>query len=83
MHNGVVKFWNDQLCYGFIRCEGFPEDIFVHFTAIKMSGHRMLEDNQKVEFKLVRTDKGLQAQDVRPLDSVSDIVPTPAPEPSA
>jgi len=36
----------------------------VHFRAIRGEGYRTLEDGQKVEFTVVSSDKGPQAQDV-------------------
>ncbi|MCD6495343.1 cold-shock protein [Candidatus Bipolaricaulota bacterium] len=60
---GTVKWFNDSKGYGFIEREQ-GEDIFVHFRAIRGEGYRTLEDGQKVEFTVVSSDKGPQAQDV-------------------
>jgi len=60
---GTVKWFNDSKGYGFIAREQ-GEDIFVHFRAIRGEGYRTLEDGQKVEFDVVSSDKGPQAQDV-------------------
>ena len=60
---GTVKWFNDSKGYGFIEREQ-GEDIFVHFRAIRGEGYRTLEDGQKVEFDVVSSDKGPQAQDV-------------------
>lgn len=60
---GSVKWFNDSKGYGFIEREQ-GEDIFVHFRAIRGEGYRTLEDGQKVEFDVVSSDKGPQAQDV-------------------
>ena len=60
---GTVKWFNVSKGYGFIAREQ-GEDIFVHFRAIRGEGYRTLEDGQKVEFDVVSSDKGPQAQDV-------------------
>ena len=62
-HVGTVKWFNATKGFGFIgREEG--EDVFVHFTAIKMDGYRRLEEGQKVEFSIEDGPKGLQAAEV-------------------
>jgi CspA family cold shock protein len=40
--------------------------VFVHFSAIQMSGYRSLEEGQTVEFDVQQGPKGLQAANVRP-----------------
>ena len=60
---GTVKWFNGSKGYGFIeRAEG--EDVFVHFNAIVGDGFRNLEEGQRVEFKVVQGQKGLQAEEV-------------------
>jgi CspA family cold shock protein len=49
--------------YGFIAREG-GEDVFVHYSAIKMEGYRKLEEGQQVEFSVETGPKGLQAAEV-------------------
>lgn len=61
--SGTVKWFNNTKGYGFItRAEG--EDIFVHYSSIRGEGYRSLREGQKVEFSVVDSGKGLQAQDV-------------------
>ncbi len=60
---GTVKWFNSSKGYGFIqRQQG--EDVFVHYRQIRGDGYRSLEEGQKVEFSVVRGQKGLQAEDV-------------------
>ena len=60
---GVVKWFNAAKGYGFLlRSSG--EDVFVHFSAIQMSGYRTLEEGAEVEFQVVQGAKGLQAEAV-------------------
>jgi CspA family cold shock protein len=41
--------------------------VFVHFRAITGSGFKSLQEGQKVSFKVVDGQKGLQAEDVTPV----------------
>jgi CspA family cold shock protein len=62
---GTVKWFNDAKGFGFISRDGGP-DVFVHFRAITGSGFKSLQEGQKVSFKVVQGQKGLQAEDVTP-----------------
>ena len=63
---GTVKWFNSVKGYGFITPDE-GEDIFVHYSAIQGEGYRTLQEGQAVEFTVVESDKGLQAQDVTPV----------------
>ncbi|HUV30517.1 MAG TPA: cold-shock protein [Acidobacteriota bacterium] len=60
---GTVKWFNPAKGFGFIK-RGQGNDVFVHHSAIQGEGFRSLEQDQKVEFTIVETQKGPQAQDV-------------------
>lgn len=60
---GHVKWFNTAKGYGFITRDS-GDDVFVHFRAIRGSGHRSLKEGQRVEFSVSRAEKGLQADDV-------------------
>jgi CspA family cold shock protein len=63
---GTVKWFNAEKGYGFIsQSEG--ADVFVHYSAIDMSGYKNLEEGQQVEFEVQQGPKGLQASSVRPV----------------
>jgi cold shock protein len=62
---GVVKWFNPEKGYGFIAVEGRDDDVFVHYSAIQMSGYRTLEEGQRVEFDVGPGQKGEEAQNVR------------------
>ena len=63
---GTVKWFNNAKGYGFISQET-GEDVFVHHSAITMTGYRTLNEGQRVQFSVERGPKGLQAKDVIPL----------------
>jgi cold shock protein len=63
---GTVKWFNSEKGYGFISQPDGGADVFVHHTAIQMSGYRVLEEGQPVEFDVEEGPKGLMAKDVRP-----------------
>ncbi len=63
MLTGKVKWFNNEKGYGFILKEDH-EDIFVHYTAIMDQGFKTLEEGQEVKFELIKSDKGLQANNV-------------------
>lgn len=67
--NGKVKWFNNEKGYGFIEYKD-NEDIFVHYSAIKSNGYKTLKEGELVQFKLIDTDKGLQAREVLSLSSI-------------
>lgn len=63
MSKGTVKWFNNQKGYGFI-CDEQGNDVFVHYTGLKMNGFKSLEEGQAVEFEVVNGAKGPQATNV-------------------
>jgi cold shock protein len=64
MANGTVKWFNAEKGYGFITVEGGGQDVFVHYSAIDMSGYKVLEEGQAVVFEVGTGSKGPQAEGV-------------------
>lgn len=64
---GTVKWFNDAKGFGFITQDGGGDDLFVHFRSIETSGFKSLQEGQKVSFKVVQGQKGLQADEVQAL----------------
>lgn len=63
---GVVKWFNDSKGYGFISCDS-GGDVFVHFRSITTAsegGRKTLVEGQRVQFKVTKGPKGLQAEEV-------------------
>ncbi|NLY74740.1 MAG: cold-shock protein [Firmicutes bacterium] len=63
---GKVKWFNSDKGFGFIERED-GDDVFVHFSAIRMDGYKTLEEGQLVEFDIVQGDRGPQASNVTKL----------------
>ncbi|MBN9643793.1 cold-shock protein [Corynebacterium mendelii] len=69
MAQGTVEWFNAEKGYGFIAPADGSKQIFVHYSEIEGRGFKSLEENQKVEFEVGETAKGLQAQKVHVIDA--------------
>ncbi|MGE6488760.1 cold-shock protein [Paenisporosarcina sp. NPDC076898] len=63
MHQGKVKWFNNEKGYGFIEYND-GEDVFVHFTGIHGDGFRTLDEGQVVSFEIIDGNRGPQAANV-------------------
>ena len=66
MPTGVVKFFNDQKGYGFIKSDDAGDDLFIHVSNIQ-APDGTLKEGQRVEFEVGQGRKGLEAQELRPI----------------
>jgi CspA family cold shock protein len=64
---GTVKWFNAEKGFGFITPDGGGPDVFVHHSAIQVSGYRSLDENQRVSFEITQGAKGPQAEQVQPV----------------
>ncbi|MDX3054587.1 cold shock domain-containing protein [Streptomyces sp. NE06-03E] len=75
-----MKWYNVEKGYGYItqdwpprkparwwRRQQEPEDIFVHYSEVQMSGYKVLKEGQRVSFDVEYGPKGPQAKYVEPL----------------
>jgi len=60
---GTIKWFNSKKGFGFIEQES-GEDVFVHFSAIEMTGFKTLSEGERVQFEVEENDKGLSASKV-------------------
>lgn len=69
---GTVKWYNSEKGFGFIKGEDGQEH-FVHYSKLPQ-GQRNIreEDNIEVEFDSVKTDRGLQAENVNILEAAGE-----------
>jgi CspA family cold shock protein len=68
MANGIVKWFNNKKGYGFIEQEE-GGDIFVHYTAIEMTGFKTLSEGDRVTFEVEESDRGPSAKNVHKAES--------------
>jgi len=71
---GTVKWFNAEKGYGFIASDDQGEDVFVHFSAIQMSGYRALNEGQSVEFEVLRLTRRGAVVNVFMLDTEPRLV---------
>ena len=55
---GVVKFFNGEKGYGFIKPDDGSADIFVHISALEQAGLQSLNEGQKVSYEVEPDKKG-------------------------
>ena len=63
---GIVKWFSNKKGYGFIEQEG-DKDLFVHHSAINMTGFKSLEKGDRVSFDVEESDRGPEAKNVTKL----------------
>ncbi len=63
MQQGKVKWFNEQKGFGFILNQD-EQDVFVHFSGIKMEGYKTLKEGMDVQFEIMDGVKGPQAYNV-------------------
>jgi len=61
---GTVKWFDSAKGFGFVVRDNGGGDVFVHFSGIRGTGYRTLEEGQKVEFGVSQGTKGPVATDV-------------------
>ncbi len=61
---GTIKWFDNKKGFGFIKHDR-GGDIFVHYSAIYDKEYCSLDIGSRVDFIIIKSDKGPQAQDVR------------------
>ena len=61
---GTVKWFNSTKGYGFIAPDDGSKDVFVHRSAVEAAGLDDLQDNQKIEFKIVANQGKESAENI-------------------
>ncbi len=58
MSIGTVKWFNAMKGYGFIQPDDGSKDVFVHISAVEVSGLGSLREGQKVSYDIERGQQG-------------------------
>ena len=66
MGEGVVKWFSERKGFGFIEQED-GQDLFVHHSAINMTGFKTLNEGDRVSFEIEESDRGPKAKNVTKL----------------
>ncbi len=62
-YSGTVKWFNNAKGYGFLGRDS-GNDVFVHYSSIKLDGYKTLKEGDPVEFDVITGEKGPQADKV-------------------
>ena len=69
---GRVKWFDNKKGYGFLENED-GDDVFVHYRSILTDAdYKVLHEGEQVEFMKVKSAKGWQAAEVRPVPEVPE-----------
>lgn len=63
---GTIKWYRKEKGYGFVTGED-KKDYFVHYTALPAEADNV--DGQDVEFEVKKTDRGVQAVEIKFADA--------------
>jgi CspA family cold shock protein len=72
MPTGSVKWFNNAKGYGFVRPDTGGDDLFVHYSYIKMDGYRSLKAGQFVQFEIQASNNGFHAVNLTTLGGDQD-----------
>ena len=69
---GVVKWFNPNKGFGFIKPDQGGKDVFVHVSALEKAGIRRLDEGTKVSFELASNKGRVSAVDIKVIEEARD-----------
>jgi CspA family cold shock protein len=63
MANGIIKWFNEKIGYGFIEQKDGP-DVFVHYSEIIGTVFKALNEDEQVRFDIEQGERGPAAVNV-------------------
>lgn len=60
MATGTVKWFNDAKGFGLVAPDDGSDDLFAHYSEIKMSGFKSLKEGQRISFEVTQGPKDLR-----------------------
>ena len=73
--NGTVKWFDPVKGYGFIVPDDGTEDVLIHHSTLRRSGHDILYPGARVKCSVVQKEQGFQAELVVAVDNSDAILP--------
>lgn len=69
---GIIKWYNPDKGYGFIRYDDGRRDIFLHSSVIRAAGYKALEPGIRVLAKVATSERGPEARSILVLLEAED-----------
>ena len=68
---GIVKWFNNDKGFGLAHTK-IGEDVFIHYSNIKIDGYKYLSKNQVINFDICAGNDGFYAKNVIVVKDVND-----------
>jgi cold shock protein len=65
---GIVKWFNPNKKFGFIKPDQGGKDVFLHVSALEKAGIRRLDEGSKVSFELASNKGKVSAVNIKVID---------------